>query len=116
VVYIPTVCQREQTNCKKTEALLFASKLAGGNVYKTKYTVMSHDQNAERSHNIKMDNNYLESLEAFKYLEITVTNHNSIKGETKKRLNSGNTCYHSVQNLLSSSLLPNNLKKRYTEL
>ena len=30
--------------------------------------------------------------------------------EIKSRLRSGNACYHSVQNLLSSRLLPNNLK------
>jgi hypothetical protein len=30
--------------------------------------------------------------------------------EIKSRLNSGNACYHSVQNLLSSSLLSSNLK------
>ena len=30
--------------------------------------------------------------------------------EIKNRLNSGNACYHSVQNLLSSRLLSKNLK------
>ena len=30
--------------------------------------------------------------------------------EVKNRLNSGNNSYHSVQNLLSSSLLPINMK------
>jgi len=40
----------------------------------------------------------------------TLTNQNSIQEEIKSRLKSGNACYHSVQNLLSSSLLPKNLK------
>ena len=40
----------------------------------------------------------------------TVTNENSVGEEIKNRLNSGNACYHSVQNLLSSRLLSNNLK------
>jgi len=31
---------------------------------------------------------------------MTVTNHNCIHEEIKSRLNSGNACYHSVQNLL----------------
>jgi hypothetical protein len=31
-------------------------------------------------------------------------------GEIKRRVNSGNACYHSVQNLLSSRLLSKNLK------
>jgi hypothetical protein len=35
-----------------------------------------------------------------------------IQEEIKRRLNSGNACYHSVQNLLSSHLLPKNLKIR----
>jgi hypothetical protein len=41
----------------------------------------------------------------FKYLGMTVTNQKLIQEETKMRLNSGNACYHSVQNLLSSRLL-----------
>jgi len=40
----------------------------------------------------------------------TLTNQNSIQEEIKSRLNSGNACYHSVQNLLSSSLQSKNLK------
>ena len=51
-------------------------------------------------------------MEQFKYLGITITNQNSIKEEIKHRLTSGNSCYHSVQNLLSSSLLSKNLKTR----
>jgi len=35
---------------------------------------------------------------------------NSIQEEIKSRLKSGNACYHSVQNILSSSLLFKNLK------
>jgi len=39
-----------------------------------------------------------------------VFNQNSIPEEIKSRLRSGNACYHSVQNLLSSRLLSKNLK------
>jgi len=39
-----------------------------------------------------------------------VTNQNSLQEEIKSRLNSRNAYYHSVQNLLSSSLLPKILK------
>jgi hypothetical protein len=46
----------------------------------------------------------------FKYLETTVTNQNLIHEEIKRRLNSGNACYSSVQNFPSSRLLPKNLK------
>jgi len=44
-------------------------------------------------------------------------NQNSIQVETKSRLNSGNACYHSVRNLLSSSLIYTNIYiLRYTEI
>jgi len=47
-------------------------------------------------------------------LGTTLTDQNSIQEEIKSRLKSGNTCYHLVQNLLSSSLLSKNLKiKKY---
>ena len=48
-------------------------------------------------------------MEEFKYLGTTLTNQNSIQQEIKSRLKLGNACYHSVQNLLSSSLLSKNL-------
>jgi hypothetical protein len=41
-----------------------------------------------------------------------MTNQNMIQGKIKKRLNSGNSCYHSVQNLMTSRLLTKNLKIR----
>ena len=40
----------------------------------------------------------------------TLTNQNSIQEEIRSRLKSGNACYCSVQNLLSSSLLSKDLK------
>jgi len=49
-------------------------------------------------------------VEEFKYLGTTLTNQNFIQEEIKSILKSGNACYHSVQNLLSSSLLSKNLK------
>jgi len=59
---------------------------------------------------MKNDNSSFERVEEFNYLEITLTNQNSIQEEIKSRLKSGNACYHSVQNLLSSRLLSKNLK------
>jgi hypothetical protein len=53
-----------------------------------------------------------ENVSQFKYLGMTVTNQNLIQEEIKRRLNSGNACYHSVQNLLSSRLLSKNVKVR----
>ena len=70
--------------------------------------VMSRDQNAGQSYNIKIDSSSFERVKEFKYLGTTLTNQNSIQEEIKSRLKSGNACYHLVQNLLSSSLLSKN--------
>ena len=59
---------------------------------------------------MRTDNSTFERVEEFKYLGTTLTNQNSIAEEIKSRLRSGNACYHSVQNLLSSRLLSKNLK------
>ena len=72
--------------------------------------VMSRDQNAGRNHSVRIDNSTFERMEEFKYLGTNLTNQNSIPEEIKSRLRSGNACYHSVQNLLSSRLLSKNLK------
>ena len=80
------------------------------NADKTKYMVMSRDQNAGKCHNMKIDNSFFEGMEEFKYLGTTLTNQNSIQEVIKSRLKLANACYHSVQNLLSSSLLSKNIK------
>jgi len=77
---------------------------------KTKYMVMSRDQNAGRIHSVRIDNSTFERVAGFKYLGTNLTNQNCIVEETKSRLSLGNACYHSVQNLLSSRLLSKNLK------
>jgi len=59
---------------------------------------------------VRTDNSTFERVEEFKYLGTTATNQNSIAEEIKSSLKSGNTCYHSVQNLLYSRLLSKNLK------
>jgi len=43
--------------------------------------VMSGDQNAGRSHNIKTDNGFFERVEHFGYLGTNVSNQNSIRKE-----------------------------------
>ena len=74
------------------------------------YKVMSRDQNAGHNHSVRIDNSTFERVEEFKYLGTTLTIQNSIREELKSRLRSGNACYHSVQNFLSSRLLSRKLK------
>jgi hypothetical protein len=61
---------------------------------------------------MKIGNRCFENVVQFKYLGTTITNENLIQEEIKRRLNFGNACYHSVQNLLSSRLLSKNVKVR----
>ena len=49
-------------------------------------------------------------MEGFIYLGKKLINQNSILEEIKSTQQSGNVCYHSVQDLLSPSLLSKNLK------
>jgi hypothetical protein len=60
----------------------------------------------------KIGNSPFENVSQFKYLGMTVTNQNLIQGKIKRIMNSGNACYHLVQNLLSSPLLYKNVKVR----
>ena len=92
---------------ENAEALVIASKETGTevNVNKMKYMVMSRYQNRERSHNMKIDNSSFEKVEQFWYLGTTLTNQNAIQEEIKSGSKPGNDCYHSMQNLSSSSLL-----------
>jgi hypothetical protein len=98
---------------KNTETLIDAStefslKI---NVEKTMYMFLSHHQSAGQNQDIRIAKN----VSLFKYLGMIVTNQNLIQEEIKRRLNSGNACYHSVQNLFSSSLLSKNAKIRMYE-
>jgi hypothetical protein len=81
------------------------------NADKTKYTVVPRDQNTGEVHNIlKKDDSLFEMVDEFKCFETLLTIPNFIKEQIKSRLKSGNACYHSVHNLLSSSLLSKNTK------
>jgi len=61
---------------ENAEALVVATKEIGleVNADKTKYTIMSRDQNAGRNHSMKIDNSSIERVEEFKYLGTTLTN------------------------------------------
>jgi hypothetical protein len=93
---------------KNTEALVLVSKEAGleVNADKIKYTVMSRDQNAGRSHITETDNISFERVQHFKYLGTILKYQNSIQEEIKSRLKSGNACYHLVHNFCLPGFYP----------
>ena len=61
---------------KNAEALVAATREIGLEVSadKTKYMVMSRDQNAGRNHSVRIDTNAFERVEEFKYLGTNLTN------------------------------------------
>jgi hypothetical protein len=69
------------------------------NTEKTKCMLLSRHQNAGQNHDIKIANSCFENVAQFRYLGTTITNQIMIQEEIKKRLNSGNGCYHSIQKL-----------------
>jgi hypothetical protein len=71
-----------------------------------------HDQNAGQNWDTKLANRYFKNVSQFKYLKTKVTNQNSVQEDIKRRMNSGNSCYHSDKNLMSSPLLSKNIKIR----
>jgi hypothetical protein len=59
---------------------------------KTKYMVISRDQNAGQDDSVKTDNISIDKVEEFKYLGTTLTDQNSIQEEIKSRWKLGNAC------------------------
>jgi hypothetical protein len=96
---------------KYTETLIDTSKEVGLEIYleKTKYMSLSRRQNVGQNRDIKTANRSFENVSQFKYLGTTVTNQKFIQVEIRRRLNSDNAFYHSVQNVLSSRLVPKNV-------
>jgi hypothetical protein len=74
--------------------------------------IISRHPNSGQNQNIRIANESFEKVVKFKYLRTTLTNQNGIRDEIKSRLNSGNACYYSVQNLLSSRIISKNLKTK----
>jgi len=97
---------------KDTGALVVYSMETGleVNALKTKCMVMCRGQNAGWSHRINIDNSSFEREEHFGYLKTTLTNQNFIQEDIKSRSKSGNACFYSAQNLLSSILLSKSVK------
>ena len=78
-------------------------------IEKTKYMEIERHRGMAGNEHFKIVSNSYEKLKTFKYLGSSMINQNYIKEEIKCRLKAGNSCYYSVQTLLSSRLLPKNL-------
>ena len=76
--------------------------------------MLSNDQYPQQINPIPSIDSYsfisYEKVKTFKYLGSLLTNQNSIQEEIKCRHTEGNSCYYSVQTLLSSWLLSKNLE------
>jgi hypothetical protein len=99
---------------ENTENLTDASRDIGLeiNAEKTKYMIMSRLPNCGQNQNIRIANESFENVAKFKYLGTTPTKQYDVHDEIKIRLNSGNACYYSVQNLMSSRLISINLSTK----
>ena len=89
-----------------------SSQLLRGGSLKSRISTWSclEIRTQDKNRSTKIDNSSFERMEQFKYLETILTNQNSIQEEVRSRLESGNACYHSLQNLLYSSFLSKNIK------
>jgi hypothetical protein len=96
---------------ENSETFLEASRDIGLeiNAEKTKYMIMSQLQNSGQNQNIRITDELFEKVTKFKYLGTTLTNQNDFHDEIQSRLISGNACYYSIQNLLSSHLISKKL-------
>ena len=95
---------------KNPDVLLNACKDIGlaGNTAKTKYIEIGCHLCLIAYEDIRLGSNSHAKAKTFKNLDYLVTRQNAIQEEIKCRLKAG--CYYSVQTLLSSRLLSNNLK------
>jgi hypothetical protein len=79
-------------------------------IKKTKYMLPSRQWNAGQNLGLNIADISFNNVAHLKYLRTTLTIQNCIQVEIKRGLNSDNTCYYSVQILLSSHLLSKNMK------
>jgi hypothetical protein len=86
---------------------------------------LSHEKRSTFLHDSSMSKVMVEDIDvqdvlffnlSTTYLWTTVTNQNYIHNKIMSRLNLGNSCFHAIQNLLSSSLLSKNEMIKYTTM
>jgi hypothetical protein len=96
-----------------TEALIDANKEVGLDVSteNTKHTLMSRHHAEGRNHYTKIAYRSFETVEKFRYFETIVI---LIHEEIKSKFNSGNACYHSIQNPLAYHVLYEHVKNKAT--
>jgi hypothetical protein len=80
----------------------------------TRNMLLSCPQNTGHNHDIKTANRAFENVSQFTYLGTTVTYQNFILEQIKRRLNSGNAYYHSVQTFCLLIWCLKKLKLEYT--
>jgi hypothetical protein len=59
--------------------------------------LLSRHQNVGKNYDVKIADRCFENVAKFRYLGMTITNQNPILEEIKRRLNSGNAYYHSME-------------------
>ena len=77
---------------------------------KAKYMEIRWHRCLLANEHIRIGSNSYEKVKLFKYLFYLLTNQNFNQEETKCRLKARNSCYFSIQTLLSSRLLSKNSK------
>jgi hypothetical protein len=78
------------------------------NYDKTKYMETTCKPNKEKY--IRINNSDIERINKFKYLGSIITNNNNISSEISHRINTGNTGYYGLRNILRSRLLKKDTK------
>ena len=82
------------------------------NTGKTQYMEIGRHRGMIPKEHINIGSNSHEKVKTFKYLGFLLTNQNSIHEGINCRLKAENSCYYSVQTLLSSRLLSKKMKMK----